>query len=331
MLTKNIYLLYPPGYSGSYINWAISKSDADLGKVTVDDPINKTQSKELGGPGTSHLHVRVPTHHHLQNHLIWMIYNRPTEKKIYLLNSGTVYPDIKSPETCIAVISKYDPDAVFIHIHDNNNVDYRKYGALNTLIKWPVYFKANQSLERKYKFDSLNCKDSLNARDVFYKNFDKIFPYSNPLDFDKLRNKFYWFDAWYRVRNEYNPHEVNEQTYVKPSDTPPVVYQTNLVKIASADFINWLDIFLVTSECSDNYNLSHVKNFHQNYIDNQPNMLWFDEIQKFRQTMILTEYLKSHSLLQAFILMEVSNRMDSSYNYENKTLEQIFQENKLVP
>ncbi len=321
MLTKNIYILYPPGYSGSYINWAISKSDVDLATSTVDDPVNLNESIERGGVGTSHLHSRIPTHQNLQHHLIWVLYNKPVDKKIYIINSARQYNDLKRSEHIITMISKYDPTGVFIHIHDDDNLDNRKYGALNTIIKWPIYFKANQVLERKFKFDSFNCKDSLSARDTFYKNFKEIFPYSSPLDYKLLREKIKWFDDWYHIRNEFNPHEVNNQTYLEPSNQLPLIYQIGLTDIVSNNFTSWLDNFLSTSACCD-YNTEYVKQYHTNYINAQPNLKWFDEINEFRKTRIITDYLKSHSLLQAFTLMEMLGQ-DSQLDYQNKPLEHI--------
>ena len=49
MLQKNVYILYPPGYCGSYINWAIHASDKELQKITVKDPLNNKNSAKYGG------------------------------------------------------------------------------------------------------------------------------------------------------------------------------------------------------------------------------------------------------------------------------------------
>jgi hypothetical protein len=45
MLHKNVYLIYPPGYSGSYLSWCLSKSEKDLSTITVDDPLNISDNK----------------------------------------------------------------------------------------------------------------------------------------------------------------------------------------------------------------------------------------------------------------------------------------------
>ena len=86
MLDKNIYLIYPPGYSGSYLSWCFSKSEIDLAESTVDDPLNIYNNKKYGGTGTSHLHYRIPTHSTIKEVMYWLILNQPKEKKIFLIN-----------------------------------------------------------------------------------------------------------------------------------------------------------------------------------------------------------------------------------------------------
>ena len=102
--------MYPAGYGGSYINWAISISDADLHQSTIKAPVNQTSSKEFGASGTSHLHVRVPTHQDVYFHMAWVAYNRPDEKKVYILNTAgpTMLYDT------VRYIMQYDPTGVFI-------------------------------------------------------------------------------------------------------------------------------------------------------------------------------------------------------------------------
>jgi len=62
-MKKNIYLIYPPGYSGSYVSWCLSKSEAGSKDTTVDDPINPTNNTKYGGAGNFDFEY-VNSYHH---------------------------------------------------------------------------------------------------------------------------------------------------------------------------------------------------------------------------------------------------------------------------
>jgi hypothetical protein len=324
MLTKNIYILYPPGYSGSYIHWAISKSDFDLAKITVDDPLNKQANEKFGGAGTAHLHTRIPTHQDSLRHLIWVALNRPTENKIYLINCHKYAdsPDKRSVEDAMKSILQLDPNPVFIVIHDNDDIDVRKYGSLNTITKWPIFFKANQQIANEHQFDSFNCKDSIEARNLFVNRYEYIFPYSSPLDKGKIARKMNWYKQWYTVRNTFNGHEVNEDTYLLPRDTLDHVYSIAVHDIVSNKFLPWFENFTSKSQ-SGNYNTDYINSYHHNYIDAQENTAWFEEIAEFRKTLQLTDFLRSHSLIQAFVIMEIKDQLPVDYDWQSNTIDGI--------
>lgn len=325
MLNKNIYILFSPGYSGTYIHWAISRSEIDLSKNTVDDPINKKIDKNFGGVGTAHLHTRIPTHQNLQQHLCWMIRNQPKEKKIYILNAHQNQPI----ERTIDAIMWYDPDPVFIYIHDGNNMDNRKYGLLNLITKWPIFFKANQIIQEKYDFDVENL-DSLKVRNTFFEHFDLLFPYVTLLNHDVLQNKIYWNFDWYRIRNEHNPHEVNESMYLLPKLNLPIIFDICLKDIVSDKFPDWLDQVVSVPGLGE-FNTEYVRSNHNNYCASQLNFKWFDEIKKFRETLELTDYFKSNRLLEAFIMLELKDYFINSVNWRDMSIEDILSVSKQHP
>jgi hypothetical protein len=324
MLTKNIYILYPPGYFGTYVHWCISKSEEDLAELTVDDPMNKSDNTEFGGKGTAHLHTRVPTHQSLHAHLIWVAYNKPVEKKIYLINAKNYgnAPMGATPEWAISSIIRIDPDPVIIVINDGGSMDARKFGSLNTITKWPIFYKANQVIENDYKFDSFNCNDSIEDRNKFVEKFSAILPYSTHIDQSKLNMIIKDYETWYTVRNTHNGHEVNEETYIPPTSNIPNLFTISLTDISSPQFPNWFDQFLNKINAGK-FNTDYIKGFHQNYIDAQDNLQWFNEIEEFRKNFILTEYLKSHSLIQAFIIMELRLLLPNSYDWKSKSIDEI--------
>lgn len=324
MLSKNIYLLYPPGSSGTYIHWCIHKSESDLSAFAVDDPINKKENKTFGGVGTAHLHTRVPTHQSIHQHLCWMTYNQPKEKKVFLINCHNVPNsyNVSRPEVAISSILCSDPDPVIVVINDGGNIDNKKYGALNTITKWPIFFKANQTLEQRFNFDSFNCKDSIDARNTFVKNYFEIFPSLSGLDYDVMGEKLLWYKEWYNVRNQHNGHEVNEETYILPKLNIPNLYHISLTDIVSDQFLVWFKNF-VTSIDVGNFDTKFVEDYHSTYVDAQQNLQWFTEINQFRKTRVLTEYLTSHSLLQAFVIMEIKKYLPTDYVWESESIKDI--------
>jgi hypothetical protein len=330
MLKKNIYLLYPPGSSGTYIHWCIHKSEKDLSNDTIDNPLNTKDNSTYGGVGTAHLHTRIPTHQSIHHHLCWMTYNQPKDKKVFLINCHNVPNSfqVSRPEMAISSIMASDPDPVIVVIHDNNDPDNKKYGALNNLTKWPIFFKANQAIEEKFNFDSFNCKDSIDARNLFVNRFAEIFPSLSGLDFDTLGKRLNWYKEWYEVRNQHNGHEVNEDTYVLPKLHIPNLYHICLTDIVNDKFLIWFNNF-VNSIDAGNFDTSYVTKFHSTYVNAQPHLQWFEEIEKFRKTFQLTEYLESHSLLHAFVIMEVKPYLPDGYNWEKESIKDIVATAKL--
>jgi len=211
MLTKNIYILYPAGYSGSYLNWAIHISDNDLYNTTVKSPINTSTSAQFGGAGTSHKHVRVPTHQGILWHLSWVIYNRPTDKKIYIINEGTptVYQSVR-------IIMQSDPTGVFVIVHNNSDVDVDAYGTINCVTKWPSYGDAKlQLLPTDPREEDFSFHESSKAyRNFIVKHHSAFFEHMEKPDYNELKNEIQRGVNWYQTRNRLQPHEVNESTYV---------------------------------------------------------------------------------------------------------------------
>lgn len=322
MLNKNIYLLFPPGYSGTYVSWILSKSERHSRDSTVDDPVNKTDNKKYGGSGTSHLHVRVPTHHGLNTHYNWVAYNRPTEPMIYLINARDLGTDrLASSEEAVMRIRNYDPDAVFIHIHDGNDLEWRRITNINCITKWPVFFRSEQMLEKIFGFDCFDI-DSQRTRNIFAQHREKIFPFNSPIDQPFLRSRLDWYRRWYEVRNEYNPHEVNETTYVVPTAESPPVFELHFKSIMNHDIFDFLENVVAQTQCGE-YDFSHARSLHQQYINAQQSLQWLQSIKLFRDTGEIDEYVKSSSMAKILILEEMLPVLNANnVNWRDMTLEQ---------
>jgi hypothetical protein len=320
MLAKNIYLIYPPGYSGSYLSWCFSKSENDLSTTTVDNPLNVSDNKQYGGSGSSHLHHRIPTHSTIKEIMYWLILNQPTEKKIFLVNGWSSATII----TSIHAIMNFDRDPVIIHVTADNHYS-RCIGNLNAITKWPLYFHARE-FNKKYNIDFFNLSNDMETRNKFVEYYDDIFPISfslsrsseNSFNLGSLRDHY---NHWFTMRNEHNPHEVNDENYIVPYEKPKHFYSIDLMNIFDSSIFDVLELIATESELGD-FNFDFAKNYHSTYVNAQPNLKFKDEIFMFRHTKILNEYLCSHPLLQALTVKEVIADIPN-IEWKNKTLQEI--------
>lgn len=321
MLRKNIYILYPPGYSGSYINWCLSKSEQDLSQSTIDDPLNTSDNLKYGGVGTSHLHHRIPTHAGITELATWLILNKPAENKIFLVNAKN---DNKFQET-ISWILQFDRDPIIIHITATDR-HTQAVGNLNCVTKWPLYFDI-VGIDKKYQL-TFPCENTISNRNKFVVHYSDIFSNSYPLDYTTPSSKPYdyryltdWYAHWYNTRHAHNPHEVNSTQYVEPYYEPKHYYAIDLMKVYSPDFIDLLKSIVEETELGI-FDFTHVREYHPKYVGAQPHLKFLDEIKEFNRTKQLTDYLCSHPLIQAYVIMELLPQIPNN-NWLDETLQEI--------
>jgi hypothetical protein len=323
MLTKNVYILYPAGYSGSYLNWAITVSDKDLEPNTVKNPVNKSNSTQFGGNGTSHNHIRIPTHQDVYHHMSWVIYNRPTDKKIYIINDHTqgqhVYISIK-------YIMQSDPTGVFVIIHNNSDVDVDAYGTINCITKWPTFCEAKlQSLDSDPREKMFSWfESSKDYRNFIVKNNSSFFSHMEKTNYSTLHKLVSTATNWYQTRNKFQPHEVNKLTYVSDFSLENRIFDISCHDVASDYFPQWLENFMNDSDVSDAYDCQYVTNYHDNYIKAQPNLKWFDSIKEWEDTGKLNSYLTSHCGIEAHVILRIfknSNRPCISVKQQSRWIE----------
>jgi hypothetical protein len=302
MLIKNVYIVFPPGYSGSYLDWAIQCTDLDLANTIVQDPINQSDSLQFGGVGTAHKHTKIPTHQNFVYHTNWLVYNRPTTPHIYSINCSS------NPEQDIAQIINYDPTGIIIRIHDNNDDYIASYGFINCITKWPTFLLANSEPVRPVhlEFDPFNCSSDRAARNQLLS-----FAFTSPrLNYSLIETHVTRYKDWYEHRNTYNPHEVNEKTYVTNHSLENRIFELSCLDIASMDFLNILENIMIKSQISDNVNLDYIKHFHHNYVDAQVNLEWFSSIYNWKQTGNLNNYITSHSVIEACLIKHIFKNLN---------------------
>jgi hypothetical protein len=304
MLTKNIYILYPAGYSGSYLNWAINVSDKDLEPNTIKNPVNKSNSTQFGGQGTSHNHVRVPTHQDVYQHLSWVVHNQPTDKKIYIINDHTQGQHVYSS---IRYIMQSDPTGVFVIIHNNSDIEIDAYGTINCITKWPTFGEAKlQLLDADPREENFNWHKSSRAyRNFIVKNYSTFFVHMEKLDYNTLSKQVGKATNWYQTRNKLQPHEVNESTYVSNFSLENRIFDISCHDIASDYFPQWLENFMNLGNVSNTYDCKYVSNYHDNYIKAQTNLKWFDSIKEWEDTGKLNSYLTSHCGIEAQVILRI--------------------------
>ena len=319
MIKKNVYIVYPAGYHGSYIKWAIEVSDIDRRKITVLDPLNRKSSTKLGGVGTSHGHARIPTHQSFDNHTAWVIRNRPVDKMVYIIGHSTK----NQIDYCkyLVQLLLQDPTGIIITINDGNDRVAQSYGRINSVTKWPTFMACvppyinDETFGIHKNFNPFDCANDRLFRNSMITTINaltiNVYDFSTPigtLNFEYLDQEIAWWNWWYKVRNRYQPHEINEETYVAQIDYTDRLYQLNITDIPSDKFLSQLQDILSKTEISDNFNLDVVKKYHPDYISAQPNLQWFESFAHWDQTGELDNYLMSHSIIEAELLREIMRR-----------------------
>ena len=331
MIQKNVYIVYPAGYHGSYLKWAIEVSDLDRRGCTILDPLNRSTSSQFGGAGTSHGHVRIPTHQNIFLHQSWVILNRPTDPLVYIINSGAA----TMQDLCfiISQLLSQDPTGIVVTINDGNDHVTQSYGRINCVTKWPVFMPATDAylgtkdFEFHEHFDPFDCANDRIFRNHMVTDFNPLTRNaysdmaSNPLDFDLLESTLATNDAWYQVRNRYQPHEVNEKTYITQINYQNRLYEFNIKDIPGDKFLSKLQDLLTTTSISDTFDLDIVKQYHCNYISAQANLQWFESFARWDQTGELDDYLQSHCIIQAELLREIMRRCHVRFDHDNQNTE----------
>jgi hypothetical protein len=325
MLKKNIYILYPPGYCGSYISWAIAKSDRDLEKTTVDNPINSSSSVKFGGQGSAHLYYRNPTHMGWENILIWFLENKPTDKRTYIINAGSDGGTLSrtGPAHIVKMFSHTDPEGIYINIHHNDDLDLRDLGNLNLWTKWPIYFKAIKAshplLAPELTSDTI---DNRSLRNFFVKTYPTYFPGNTKIDQNSIRS--YWKErkSWFDVRYAANPHEINPNEFTIRDGENTGVYELGLNQILSGELPDALANILTDAGAGD-FNFDYLKSFHQEYVNAQTNLAFLDGIKLLRNKNILSDCLLSNPLVEAITIQTIAKTENLPVGWENMTTEEI--------
>ena len=127
---------------------------------------------------------------------------------------------------------------------------------------------------------------------------------------DTYRHHTVRSSVWFKVRNHYSPQEITSDQYLSFSELPyDKIFQLSCLDIASANFPELLENILLNSGCSDKFEMTRVRDFHQNYINAQDNLQWFDSIQQWRDTNQVDSYLCSKAYIQGYVIKEIFEKI----------------------
>ena len=295
--------MYPAGYGGTFINWAINASDVDTSKNTVKNPISAEFSKKTGGVGTAHLHVKIPTHNSVEGQVAWMLYNKPTQKQVYSCNTTSAINEI-------AFIRQFDPTGIFVVIHNNNDLIQNSFGIINNVIKWPTYLDSHLKKNSEQgcavvhpTFDPYNCAKDREFRNwVIYKAGNEHLLGQPPIIQSDLKAIIDSHIRWYHARNSAQPHEVNELYYNTDFSYADRIFEIDLKTLFSDKFTTWFEHFMKTSGISFDYNLDQVANIAPEYLKIQTTLQWFDLMEQWKKTGKFDSFITSHSIIEAEVI-----------------------------
>lgn len=215
MLKRNLWLIYPCGYYGSYLNWAIRKSDVVDGHNIVDNPLLPT--------GSSHGFLRFPTHQAMDSQ-IWWLYHQQQRQNLIVPIHNDASPDrisygINSIEKIFSYIIRLDVDPFVINIHYGDDEFYKEICALNVVDKWMV----NLDIHHAYFKDQYNPwidASRITARNYLKNNWQTYFPTSQQLNVKKLMETFLYLKTRLDIRHNNEPNEVLYDQYPLPKAFP---------------------------------------------------------------------------------------------------------------
>lgn len=303
MLTKNIYILYPAGYMGTYLNWIISVSDIDLSAQSVFNPVTNI--------GNAHAHIKRPTHQSWDKTLTWIAFNRPHEKLIYAINCREDADYRQHAAFAAQNILRIDPDPVIINIHDRDEPDLIKFGAVSMFTKWPTFMSALAIWHNDYN-PGLDT-DTVRARNWLYQNWKKFNPGNPKINSEEILYNLKTHKKWIDLRKAASPGEITDDQYCIPVDiSEKHIYDIGIDDIVSDDFIEKFELILTVTD-SGNFDFSYSRKFHPAFLNKQTTILWFDSVQLLRQQSKFSPWFNTNAMTQAMFLLEFPEEIITGY------------------
>lgn len=264
MLNRNLWMIWPTGYYGSYIHWLISRAEKDLKKNTVDSPFFSN--------GSSHAHIKNPPHQTIENLIQARIRNNYPDGTIYPIGirsnvsyTGSQPNWMKSFENSFFWTLRLEHEPVLINIYNGSNEYYTKLAVIN------MYNKENWVVESYPDENDYYCfkdTDAIKARNYLVKNWKTVYPWHDKQATVETVNLYrepenaaiqtrYKNESW-----EYN----RDDNWIYA--TGRYLYNIKLEEILNVDFISRLENILVDCEIGD-FDFSDIKTVHTEFLSRQ--------------------------------------------------------------
>jgi hypothetical protein len=321
MLNRNLWMIWPTGYYGSYIHWLISKCEKDLSHKTVDSPFFKN--------GSSHAHIKNPPHHTIEFQIQSILRNRYPVGTIYPIGvkSNVTFNSannnwMKSFEnTLFWILRMEQDDPVIINIHNYDNIYQTKLAAVNVFHKehWIVTEFPDDNGYKPY--DDTNI---LNARNYLVHDWKSIYPYQNKkLSIDTINQFCEAYNNGNLLRNKHESHEYNmKDNWISASGKH--LYNISLDQILDNNFIEKLSDIMNDAQIGD-FDWTKCENIHTEFLERQqPFIQIANDLYTAARDLIYKPHLDDNILYSALAidtLYEQHNHLPK--NWQSLTLQQI--------
>lgn len=320
MLNKNLYLIWPTGYYGTYLHWIIKKSNPKSANSTVDTPFTTE--------GSSHAHHKIPTHMSIEAHLVDLIKNRHPTGTIYPIGLVTniTYASNnfnwrKTFENVLFWIFRLEQEPVIINIYNENNVYHNKLAAINMFHKEHYEIEHYSNNDGYYVYRDEN---KIRARNYLFKNWQTYYPYHikqvtvDTLDLFKKTN-----NENVELRRKWEGYEYDADLHLVTA-TGRYFYNIKISDFLEQDFIDKIELILRDSNLAD-FDFTHARNTHTEYLSRQRN--YIDIVNKlYIQAQCLQYYPVTdknilYSALALDTLVEINGKLPDGW--EDKSLQEI--------
>lgn len=311
MLKRNLWLIYPCGYYGSYLNWAIRKSDAADGHNVIDDPILST--------GSSHGFLRFPSHQAMDSQ-IWWLYHSPVRENLIIPIHNDASPDriaygINRLDKIFSYIVRLDINPFIVNIHYKDKF-YKEVCALNVIDKWMVNLEIHHEYF-KNEYNPWTDTDRIRARNYLKNTWEKYFPESEKLDIKNLMTAFLYLKNRLDIRHRAAPMEILYEQYPLPKTFPKNNYEINVDDILSENFVAKFKEKVNYKELG-NFDFTYWEKFHnEKFLPAQKVLNWRSIKDNFIKTGEIDSYIESNLLAEALIFAHYGDE------YQNLTLNEL--------
>jgi hypothetical protein len=297
-LLQNVWLFYPPGYIGSYINWGIKKSHLDLAGQTLDDPVLPT--------GSSHALVRIPTHQAFDIQLSWLINTRPKQKSVIpVAHQYHVMRDtwlMENFNVVSKILTMIEPYLFLINIHHGDDADAAEICALNQIDKWPVSWEIIHKLNYPGSYNPWSDSDHLRARNWLADNWKEYIIHPNRLNKKQFANALRYHKLRLKLRQAYDVSgEITDDQYPIAARLSHTLYEIEVNQILDPGFVRWFESN-IDHKVLGKMNFDYWDEFHRTkWLQTQKTRHWKDIKTAFIEHGDIHPYIKTNRLAEALV------------------------------